>query len=115
MIKTENTLESFHALLQHGDIVQCPGCWQYNAFAWQDTNMLSVGSRIVPSDGLADGGELYTEDECLPAWPDVYHISSAGMDSWECGMCHTYWMEDDSPLNAEVYTHNDPNLEDCNE
>lgn len=108
-IKTENTLESFNALLEHGDIEECPGCGAFSAYAWQDVNIDSnTDQRLLPEDGLSDGGELYTEDEYLPAWPDVYHIPSAsGLGEWQCGKCKTYWMEKNSPLNSPCFTHSE--------
>lgn len=106
--ETENTMESFEALLACGDIVECPGCGAYNAYASQDVNMdVNTGLRIKPDDGFADGGELYTDDELLTAWPDVYSIPAASCFEWKCRNCGTNWTPIDSPINANVYTHSE--------
>jgi hypothetical protein len=63
--------------------------------------------RIINSDGLLDGNEEYTDNDILTNWPDVYHIPSASGFEWECGFCGTHWVERNSPINAECYTHID--------
>lgn len=86
-----NTMEYFQSRLNEGHIVQCPVCDSYNAYAWEDVNMDSnTGLRLIPQDGLMDGGVEYTEDEYLPAWPDVYHVSATNAFYWRCGNCKNY-------------------------
>lgn len=36
---------------------------------------------------------------------DGYHIGTAGMDEWECGKCKTAFIDRDSVLLSECYTH----------
>jgi hypothetical protein len=105
---TENTPESFKALLAYGDILQCPGCGAYNAYAYQDVNMdVNTGLRIKAEDGYKDGGELYTDDELLTNWPDVYHIPAASGFEWQCRNCGSDWTPIDSPINSPCYTHSE--------
>ena len=104
-----NTKENFEKLVEKGDIVQCPKCEQYSAYAYMDVNIdTNTGLRLTPEDGFSDGGEFYTEDEILSNWPDVYPISAcSGMGEWTCGNCKTPWMSVDSPLNHPCYTHSE--------
>ena len=99
-----NTIENFERLLEKGDIVQCPNCGEYNCYAWIDANMQD-GQRLTNADGLLDGNIFYTDNDILTNWPDVYHISCTSAFEWQCGNCQTCWMESDSPLNSECYTH----------
>jgi hypothetical protein len=103
-----NTIENFNSLVEKGDIVECPNCLKYNAYAFMDVNIDSnTGIRFINADGFADGGEAYTDDEILTNWPDVYGISSCSGFEWECGNCHTHWMDRNSPINHPAYTHED--------
>lgn len=107
-----NTLDNFNKLIKKGDILLCPFCNQYSAYAWQDVNMdCNTGLRLTPADGLSDEGELYTDDELLSNWPDVYHIgASSGLGEWQCGNCKICFVHRDSILLAEVYTHVSPKI-----
>jgi hypothetical protein len=108
IIKTENTSESFNALLACGDIETCPVCGAYNAYAWQDTNMdVNSGLRMKPEDGLKDGNEFYTEEELLTNWPDVYQIPIAFGSGWECRKCGNSFVLADSSYAQNCYTHCD--------
>lgn len=104
-----NSKENFDQLVEKGDIIQCPSCGEYNAYAWEDVNMdCNSGLRIKPDDGFSDGGEAYTDEECLTNWPDVYHIPSSSCWEWECGNCKAHLVEANSPILAECYTHIPP-------
>lgn len=87
----------FEDLLYAEDVITCPSCGAYNAYAWQDSNVDPNTRKRVYLEG-ADGVEQNSA-------PDIYHIPTASGFEWQCGKCGTNWMPIDSPLNAEVYTH----------
>jgi hypothetical protein len=106
-----NTMENFNKLVEKGDIIECPNCQAYNAYAWIDVNMdVNTGLRLTTEDGFSDGDEPYTEDEILSNWPDVYSIPTHSAWEWECRNCKTHWMERNSPLNHPCYTHYEDDL-----
>ena len=81
------TEEELQALVQHGDILECPCCGRLSAYAWQDTN--------IP--GESDYESDYTA---------VYHVGAcSGLGEWQCGYCKQYLVEADSVLLAECFTH----------
>lgn len=88
-----NQLE-FDELVAKEDIIECPSCGAFNAYAYQDSNMDSNSPH-----------ERY--EDCADEPVDVYHIPSSSCWEWECGKCSTPWMERDSPLASECYTHVD--------
>jgi hypothetical protein len=103
-----NSMENFNKLVEKGDIELCPNCNQYSAYAWMDVNIdVHTGLRLTNDDGFSDDNEPYTDDEILTNWPDVYSIPSASGFEWQCGNCKTSWMEKDSPIAANCYTHCD--------
>lgn len=99
--------------LAAGTIVQCPRCSALNAFGFAFVNVADpcTGRRyppVIPAAGYADGGEPYSEEECLwlaPETADIYHIPTAGAWEWPCGKCDVMFVEADAPIRAEVYTH----------
>ena len=68
------------ALLDDGSLEKCPSCYGLSAYAYQDVNALH---------GIAK-------------------IGATSSFEWQCGHCRTYWMDANSPLNCEAYTHNPP-------
>ncbi len=94
--------ENFYDLIlgDSPDILECPGCSGWNAYAWQDSNM----QPNTPHERFYYCGIDGVERN---SWPDVYHIPSGSGFEWTCGKCGTSWMERDSPLAAECYTHVD--------
>ncbi|HNC58638.1 MAG TPA: hypothetical protein PLP33_24635 [Leptospiraceae bacterium] len=56
---------------EHGDIETCPSCGALNAYSHSLCNIDSnSGKKIMPEDGIADGGENYTEEEdCIFSAP----------------------------------------------
>jgi hypothetical protein len=86
--------EKFDELVAKEDVLECPNCYAYSAYCWDDVNM----------DPNSD--ERY--EDCIDEPHDIYHIGAcSGLGEWQCGKCDTYWMERDSPLAAECYTHVD--------
>jgi len=63
--------------IERGDIEVCPACGKMSAYYWGYVNKLH----------------------------DIAHISTASCFEWQCGHCHAYVTEKDSPINAECYTH----------
>ena len=103
-----NSRAMFEKLLAKGDIIQCPACGEYNAYAQFDCNIdPNTGVRLTNDDGYSDGNEPYTDNDILTTWPDVYHIPSASCYEWQCGSCKLSFAPVDSPIMAECYTHVD--------
>lgn len=88
----------FNQIVFAEDVIECPGCGAWNAYSWDDANMdPNTGKRFYLC-GI-DGVERNQA-------PNIYHIPTASGFEWTCGKCRTGWMPVNSPLNAEVYTHN---------
>jgi hypothetical protein len=83
--------------IESGDIEECPGCGAYNAYSWDLSNM-DPNKRPDARDPESDLADIEE---------DIYHIGAASGYEWECGKCHTHWMEADSPLNHPAYTHSE--------
>ena len=63
--------------IESGDIEVCPSCGKMSAYYL---------GYVDKRHGIA-------------------HISTASCFEWQCGHCHAYIVEKDSPINAECYTH----------
>ena len=85
------------AMLASGDAEECPGCGAVSAYSWDNVTYCDNCSEPVGLD--------------LPEEDRIYHIGAASSFEWECGKCRRSWTPVDSPINAEVYTHRDPNAE----
>ena len=70
----------------------CPNCGAENCYAWDDCN--------DPKDSDFDAN-----------FDKVYHIPSCSGFEWTCGNCGLSFCDVNSPINAEVYTHIDPDFQ----
>jgi hypothetical protein len=86
--------------MQTPDVEQCGRCGEFSAYCWDDCN--AYGDF---ADGIVPGG-------FVPAPGTIAHIGCSSSWEWECGHCGTRWVERNSPINAECYTHVDPDTED---
>ena len=81
------------ALVDSGDIEECPGCGALNAYSWNYVNHAPLAD--------VDVEDRWTEDD------RIYHIPAASGFEWQCGNCGNSWTEEDSPINHPAYTHRD--------
>lgn len=65
-------------LLNDGRIEECPLCRNFSAYSYQDVSLMH----------------------------GIFKIGATSSFEWQCGNCHTFWIDKDSPLNCECYTHN---------
>lgn len=65
-------------LLANGSMEECPLCGYYSTYAFCDVNLRHY----------------------------IVKIGATSSFEWQCGHCHSDWMPQDSPINAECYTHN---------
>ena len=84
-------------LLNNGYAEECPSCGAISAYSWDDANYCENCTEPMGLD--------------IPEQDRIYHIGASSSFEWECGKCRTSWTPADSPINAEVYTHRDPNAE----
>lgn len=84
-------------LLNNGYAEECPSCGAVSAYSWEDANYCENCTEPMGLD--------------LPEQDRIYHIGASSSFEWECGKCRASWTPADSPINAEVYTHRDPNAE----
>lgn len=73
---------NIQSLIQTGDIEECPVCLRLSAYSW---------SLCDEETGKENG---------------IAHIPTTSGFEWECGHCHSHLVPKDSPILAEVYTHN---------
>lgn len=78
-------------LIEEKYIVVCPKCGAYNAYAWEDSTI--------------DPNTHERWEDCMDDPYDIYHIPACSSFEWTCGKCDTPWMDVDSVLNSECYTH----------
>ncbi len=90
--KTART-EYQEELLEKKYAEECPACGAISAYDWNDCNFCENCTEPM--------GEDIPEDD------RVYHIGASSGFEWECGKCRRSWTPEDSPLNADVYTHGD--------
>lgn len=79
-------------LLDKKEAEECPKCGAVSAYSWDDVNFCDNCT------------EPFGED--IPEPDRIYHIGATSSFEWQCGKCRNSWTEHDSPINAEVYTHN---------
>lgn len=83
----QNQNIDIEALKESGDIVECAGCGELSAYAWQFVADKPSYSRLCFEKG------------------EIAHVGACSGSEWECGHCGANNVEADSPLLAEVYTH----------